>query len=582
MSRRPRKAGPAQPGAAHPAPPPSPPASRWTERVRAWHVAAGLGLLHLVLSLATLDPTLNSGGDNAAYLALARSLMERGTYQELWEPAMRPHTQYPPAWPLLLAGAMSVGIKPWVGFKVLSALFSVAAVALSYLWARRVATPSAALAVGVLLAVSPGVVDLSHWELSDVPFWCFTMLALWGFARAAQTTPGAEIEAEAPPRADRTALQALAIASLGVLLAYATRSAGVPLVAAAIGWLAWRRRWRWMALFGAIVAPYALWWWVRGRMVGGGGYVGHLWHVDPYQPALGTVGVGGMISRIGRNIVEYTGDHLPFLLIGGRMTSGAWIVGVAVAVLAAAGWGLRLRRAGVTELWLPLYMGLVLIWPSEWSGERFLLPALPMLLVCAAEVVRLAGRPLGQPALLGAGLAGLVAAAGMPRNAYELSLAAECRQAYGPQSQYPCLPQPWQDYMDLAAATRGTLPPGAAVLSRKPTLFWAQSGYPSRPYPFNADPDSLLAAARQAGARYVMLDYLDNMSVMYLAPVMMQRPQAFCVVRAAGPGRATLMAIQPGAEAMRNVRDRPGNETATIGFSYCGPLAPVTPTPAPE
>jgi hypothetical protein len=41
------------------------------------------------------------------------------------------------------------------------------------------------------------------------------------------------------------------------------------------------------------------------------------------------------------------------------------------------------------------------------------------------------------------------------------------------------------------------------------------------------------------------------------------------------------MAIKPGAEQMRNVRDRPGNETATIGFSYCGPLAPVTSTPAP-
>ncbi|HEY0019777.1 MAG TPA: hypothetical protein VGC13_25990 [Longimicrobium sp.] len=579
MSRRPRNAVPPQPRAARPAPPPSAPARRWTERVRAWHVAAGLALLHLVLSLATLDPTPNSGGDNAAYLALARSLLERGTYQELWDPAMRPHTQYPPAWPLLLAGAMSAGIKPWVGFKVISALFSAAAVALSYLWARRASTPGVALGVAALLAVGPGVVDLSHWELSDVPFWCFTMLALWGFGRAAEAAPADAHEADGAARQGRRVLQTLAVASAGVLLAYATRSAGVPLVAAGAGWLAWRRRWRGLALFGAIVGPYALGWWLRGTMVGGGGYVGHLWHVDPYQPALGTVGLGGMIERIGRNLVEYTGDHLPYLLIGGRMTAAAWTAGVAVAVLAAAGWGMRLRRAGVPELWLPLYVGLVLIWPAEWSAERFLLPALPMLLVCAAEVVRLAGRRIGQPALLGAGLAGVLVAAGIPRTVYEFNLSVECRQAYGPQNPYPCLPEPWQDYLNLAAAVGSRLPPDAAVLARKPTLFWAQAGRPSRPYPFSPDPDTLIAAARQAGARFVMVDYLDNMSMMYLAPVLMQRPHAFCVVQGAGPGRATLMAIHPDAERILNVRGRPGNETATIGFAYCNAPAPVMAQP---
>ena len=567
MSRRPRTPAPTPPRAPRTAsaPPPSP-AKRWTERVRAWHLAAGLALLHLALALLSLDPTPHNGGDNAAYLALARSLLEHGTYRELWEPGMRPHTQYPPGWPLLLAGAMTVGIKPWVGFKVLVMLFSAGAVALSYLWARRVSTPGVALAAAGVLAVSPGVVDLARWELSDVPFWCFTMLGLWAFARV-DHPPRAEAGAEA--RGRRTAVRALALASLAVLAAYATRSAGVPLVVAAAAWLAWRRRWRGLALFGAIVGPYAFAWWLRGRLTGGTGYVGSLWYIDPYQPGLGTVGVGEMIGRIGRNLVEYTGDHLPYLLIGVRMTAPAVIVGILVALLAAAGWGLRLRRAGVAELWLPLYMGLVFIWPAAWSSERILLPALPMLLVCAAEVAVRAGRRIGRPGLVGAGMAGVLIAVGAPRTVREIGFSAGCRAAYGPQSPHPCLPQPWQDYLNLSAGLRGRLPENAAVLSRKPTLFWAQSGYPSRAYPFTADPDSLIAAARRAGARYVMLDYLDEVAVLYLAPVLMQRPQAFCVVEGAGAGRATLLSILPGAERMPNLRDRPGNETATVGFAYC-------------
>lgn len=581
MSPRKRSATRPRAGERNPQPaaPPAKPAEPWWERLRTWQVAVPLAVAHLVLALLFLDPTLHNGGDNAAYLALARSMLERGTYQELWDPAMRSHTQYPPGWPLILAGAMTVGIKPWVGFKIISILFSAAAVALSYLWARRVSTPGVALAVGTLLAVGPGVVDLARWELSDVPFWCFTALALWAFARTAEA-PG---PGTGPMEGSgwRDGWGPVALASLAVLLAYVTRSAGVPMVVAAGGWLAWQRRWRALALFAGVVGPFALAWWARGRMVGGGSYAGHLWYVDPYTPSLGTVTFVGMVKRIVRNLIENTGDHLPYLLIGSRMTVSAIVVGIGVAVLAAVGWGMRLRRAGLAEIWLPLYVGLVLIWPAEWSGERFLLPVLPVLLVCAAEAVRAGGRRIGEPVLLAAGLVAVLAVAGIPRHAREMSLGAECRAAYGPDNPHPCVPAEWQDYLRLAAQARGRLPENAVVLSRKPTLFWAQSGYRSRAYPFTNNPDSLLAEARRAGAAYVLVDYLDAMSMMYLSPVLMQRPNAFCVIQGLGAGRATLMGIHPHAERVPNVRAAPTeSEDATVGFAYCPGVQPGAPPPA--
>jgi hypothetical protein len=294
------------------------------------------------------------------------------------------------------------------------------------------------------------------------------------------------------------------------------------------------------------------------------------------------VGVPGMLARIARNAFKYTTDHVPYLLIGDRKTTVTLAVGAALLLLAAVGWALRLRRAGVAELWLPLYVGLVLIWPSEWSGERFILPILPMLLVCAAEVVLRGGRRIGHPALLGAGVVSVLMITGVPKTAAEIEYSADCRAAYGPETRYPCLPQNWLDYLDLAAASRGNLPPNAAVLARKPTLFWAQSGYRSRTYPFTSNPDSLIAAAREAGAEYVLLDYLDNVSLMYLAPVLMQRPQAFCLVEAVGPGRATLMKLRPGAEGMRNVRELPRNdETTSVPFQFCTPRGPVPPAQPP-
>ena len=89
-------------------------------------------------------------------------------------------------------------------------------------------------------ALSAGVVDLARWELSDVPFWCFTALALWAFARLEKVPDAGAEPAAGEGRTGGWA--ALALASLAVLLAYVTRSAGVPMVVAAAGWLAWRGR----------------------------------------------------------------------------------------------------------------------------------------------------------------------------------------------------------------------------------------------------------------------------------------------------------------------------------------------------
>jgi hypothetical protein len=89
-------------------------------------VVAALVLLHVALALLTFEPRPHTGGDNAAYITLARSLLERGAYLELWDPAEPPHTKYPPAFAGILAVAMAVGLQPWVQLKLVVLGFSAA------------------------------------------------------------------------------------------------------------------------------------------------------------------------------------------------------------------------------------------------------------------------------------------------------------------------------------------------------------------------------------------------------------------------------------------------------------------------
>lgn len=500
--------------------------------------------VHLLLSLLTFQPQPHTGGDNAAYVALAQSLLERGEYSNLYDPALPPHTQYPPVFPGILAAALIVGLEPWVGLKVIISLFSAAAVAFGYLWVRRRRRPMLALGTGLVLAASPGVLELGHWVLSDVPFWAFTALSLWAFERLRPELRGR-----------------FAIAVLATVLAYFTRSAGLPLVLAAFGWLALRRRWRQLIVLAAVTIPLALLWWLRSQGQGGVDYVSQFWLVNPYQPELGRIGIAGLVDRILENGSKYIQTHLPILLTG---SAGAPSLPLVLAGLGLAlfGWIKRWRRPGLAELFLPLYVGLLLVWPAVWSGERFLLPALPMLLYYAGDGLTRLARMWRPTATLATGVAALalLIAVGLPNTARAMQLSGRCMLDYRVGNRYPCMPPAWREFFDIGEWTREALPEDAVVLSRKPRLFYAVSGFRGRIYPFSDQPAELVRAASEAGARYAITDGLGGLSQLYLVPAILGRPEAFCVMHAL-PGGTAVLGILPGADT---IADRPRDPNASV------------------
>ncbi len=512
-------------------------AGRLIDRVasaRPGRVAAGLCALNLVAAALVFVPAPHTGGDNAAYVALAESLLETGRYVSVYDPERPSQTQYPPVFPVLLAVGMFLGLQPWVGLKLVVLVCSGLAVSLSYLWARRRAPPRMALAVGVLVALSPGVLEYGHWILSDVPFWAFTMLALWALEGV---RPGDRVR--------------LAVGAVAIALAYFTRSAGLPLVLAALAWLALRRRWKAMGLVAATVLPLALLWWLRARGLGGVDYMDQFLAVDPYRPEAGGVGMGDLVRRMVMNDGRYLTRLLPGVLVGaeGRIPA---ILASGLVALGVLGWVVRLKRAGVAELFLPIYMGLLFLWPEVWASDRFLLPVYPILLVLAGEALVELAKKAGPrvPAVAGGvAMAGLVLATvpGLNDAARKGSLCTRQHMAGEP---YACLHPAARDLFLVGEWARDALPEDAVVISRKPRLFYVVSGRPGRVFPLSPDPDELLTLAERIGARYLVLDNMDALSGHYLLPVLAKRPEAFCAVVYGGPERTTVFGILPGAARM--------------------------------
>ena len=510
---------------------------------------------HLALAFTSATPAVHTGGDNAAYLSLANSLVQDGTYSELWHPGAPPHARYPPLYPAGLALLILAGAKTWGVFKVASMLFTAVATAFCFLWVRRLHGTRSAAALAFLFGVAPSVLYATQWILSDPLFLALTLGCLWLW------TPKQRPSGERAGRAGANRLPAVQEMAAGLALAvaaYFTRSAGLPLIAAAALWLVLQKRWAVMGvLAGGFAIPAGLWW-----LRSGGDYVSVFWMSNPYAPDLGRASLPELVQRVGENLWGYTANYVPAGLSG---LDGLWgtALGVVLAALTLTGWLRRMRAGpGIAELFFLVYAGLILAWPAVWSGDRFALPLFPLVLLYSGETltslaarlsVEASRRPKRAersspwpPRLLAMAVAAvMLVPAGV--SWYERAgMANLCRARVAVAGPMGCYGNNVAEFHAMSRWAGDQLPEGATVFSRKPRLFYAFSGRQSVTYPFTGDGRSLLVQADSLGIGYVLRGNWDNSGAAYVDPVITANPDRFCVVAQLRAGDAppiSLLAI---------------------------------------
>lgn len=533
------------------------------------------GLVMLVTAVALTavsTPAPHTGGDNAAYLSLAHSLVTGRGYTELWDPALPPHTKYPPLFPLTLAAMMLGGASSWVSFKLFAAFAVSAALVLVYAWAARRVGPLAGAAVALLTLMTGGWLQASRWILSEPLFLVLTFLALW--AGEAGKDPRAASPEAAPSEGERPVAGVgargpwLAVAVAAAILGFFTRSAGLPLVVAIFLALLLVRRIRATAVSALCFAVPGALWFLRARQGGAGAYQSEFWMVDPYQPELGTVGWLDLPARVWANLRLYVGDVLPGEWWPGAQGSGRVLLGVALVAFAVWGWAARMRRPTAAELFVPLYLGLILLWPVVWSGDRFTLPLYPLILVYAGEtLVRAVGR-LGDAGSFAAIAVAFVLAAAptLPR---WMTLAQEggaCRRVARAGDPIACNSPAFQEFRYAASWEGENLPDGSVVLNRKPRIHYLLGGPVGRTFPFTRDPAPFLTEADRSGARYVLVDHLDAVALFYVPAVVAEQPGAFCHVMGWGGGRGL-----PGTDILGILPPEERLDERAAGLNTCPP-----------
>ncbi len=466
--------------------------------------AASAYLLSLGAILTTDDPS--------RYVVLGQSIARGWGYRYAYLPGQPLHTLSPPGFPALLALVWLVAPEfpaNLVGFQLVSVLFTVLTIPVAY-WLLVETEQLSRREAGVLVLVAAlnplTILFAARFVGSEATYGFFSLAALLLLTRVTRD-----------PRGRWWGLLGAAVAATA---AYLTRTVGIALAIAGVGSLLVSRRPRraavFLALFGLLIAPWA----IRNALAGSspliGDYTSDFWAREYGRPSAGQIGVADLVVRVTGNAWAHSTRLLPGLIaptLRGdnllRFLGDAglgWLpgaIGIGLCLVIVVGWAARARAGpGAMELYVPVYMGIVLLPP--WHEVRnlvpLLFPALFYLVLGTREVAGFVGRWFRWRWLQGDKVA---------MSLLLLLLASSLvsdRHLVGDRQERAGLLAGERELAEMAALVRSEATEGDLLMFAFPEKLWLYAAVPTVPVPPEADAETTLRALERAGVTYLVLE----------------------------------------------------------------------------
>jgi 4-amino-4-deoxy-L-arabinose transferase-like glycosyltransferase len=505
-------------------------------------MVGALAFVNLLLCLGMFEPKIHTGGDSSHYVLLAESILRIGDgYADTLAPgAPVPHTKYPPGYPMLLVPLLALFGRDIVVLKLLSVALTVASVALFATLARERMGEGGWLPVGLAFAVSPVVVDYSHWLLSESAFLLCTLVALLLLERAGRE------EGLGPY---------FWLATVAMAGSYWVRSIGAALVVAGTLHYALSRQWRKCLAYSSLGAALTLPWFLRGRALAGTGspYLEQFLLKSVYEPEAGYHDLGGMIGRFFANVEIYSAREMPRALVGSdatwATTTPLKALAIGVCVIGLVGFVRVVRsRSGPAEVYFALSLLAVLLFEEVVSDVRYLMPLVPLVLLYAHEGLtwlERAGERIGGRRTFAAVAMVLIAMVGAASQAVRVPANLDMVQRYARGDEFAGYHPNWRSFFLAADWVAANTPADAAVTVRKPRLFNLRTDRRVVEYPFSTDATVVLEVI--LATDYVVIDQISGTTGRYLVPAVERVPNRFRIVYRSpeGPPTWVLQVLPP-------------------------------------
>ena len=500
----------------------------------------------MVLSVLLFDPKPATFGDNATYLILGKSLAGGTGYRDLSLPDAPVHTQYPPGFPLMLAGiTLLFGGVNVLASKLFVVLTGIGAMFFIYRLCE-LTFPKTAWPVMALFASVPALVENNHWVLSEMPFLLVTMAALYCLVLADQRP--------------RTTAARLRMVACGLAVAAGfIRTAGLAVVLGLLLFFVVRRRYRDLILLLLLFAATAVPWQLCNTRAGHSQpYLVQLLAKHPYFLDQGPAGIGDWALRVWQNLRDYVGRVIPRMLCPVRNDSWFEVVsGIILFPFVAIGFmlGFRksspaapVRRFGALQS-CALFAGpLMLCWPRIWLSERFLLPFLPLVVIFLFSGMEWVGAKL-RWRLLAPAFVGLMVLANTVQMASLARKAVTDNIGYLRGDRYSGYAIDWRRYFESIEWIKAHTPVTAVVMARKPEFVYLLSGRRSFCYPFSNDSSEVKSAVLRS--QYVLLDKFmwTGTTAQFLGPVLKANLDLWEVDFATPPPEFYVLSLNPAVQA---------------------------------
>lgn len=479
-------------------------------------VLIGISALFFIIYMFLFDRKADMGGDNAFYYILGNALAQGKGFVMLSSESLSPNNHFPPGYPAILSIFIFLFSDSIIFLKVINGLFLLGAIYLTYFVTRKF---SKSVVVPILVAAfmlfNVHLLRYGTIMMSEVPYTFFLMLTLLLFSAS---------KYKYNPVTDWMFWLILFLLVATIYI----RTTGIALAFAVWVFLGAQKKWKYLGAYFVGTIVLLLPWQIRSANLGGSSYIRDLFMVNPYRPEMGKAGFSDFLTRFWENFTRYVTNEIPDALFPfynvnyQEVDFSMWLWGIIIFAIGVLG----LVRMGKTGLFLTIYMvatmGILLLWPSVWIGNRFITPSIPVLLIAffegAAFIFSKAGELIRKKPFTPAFLFILLLGYKSPiEEAYNMS-----NMDYPPNVKNYFTTANWIKRND----------PEAVVSCRKPALFYLYSKSYTTRYKYTNDDQDLINDLQLRKADYVVIDQLGYSSTArYLFPAVQKNMNRFQVVQ---------------------------------------------------
>ena len=518
------------------------PKQQWLNSTLRTIIVMVLGAVILAL---VFNPSMFTGGDNAQYITLAKSLLQ-GEYRNLAFIGQPIEIEIPPGYPILIAPLVALFPNSFIPTKLLSFFAMLAGIWVTLLLFDRFKIPKiAGMLFGLALLANPLFNEFSHWTLTEAPYFALSIFGVFLFDKF--------YDSDKMPR--------FITASAVIFLSMFIRPVAVPLVFSAIIFLLVRKMFKRAGIFALTGAILYGPWFLRNVLTRQGGeesfylvnFFGSNTGGDTESP--------GLVDRVLSNLKSYLFRDLPtvFTSIGGKTGTMFTILGLVATMIIIVGLVILFKhKKSFMPYYIVLYFGMLMVYNPRFATFRYLMPIIPIMLISIWIAFGIE-KPLNLSIYRNWAIHGIASAMIlMSMIAYVPTARANSKvlKSYSAGNKYAGLPHvAWVRFIEACEWIRQNTPPDAGLISRKPRISFILSERPGKVYEFTQNTAVIMAEIDSIGANYVIIDRISGTTQAYLIPTIQAYPHRFETVYQTSEPKTFVLKVLPPVQPPRLIDD---------------------------